>query len=381
MSELPETQKILDELSKSNSARSRGRISRQQQNARRRIGVVVVLFLPVVMGVLFLVYQQRSLQQGLESLSQENQQLNLTLSAQTTQLQQLQRDLAESPQPVPVDDSVVRQVEANFNAEIRQLQQQLVQLQSQQVTSTIEPDLDWKLLEAEYLLGMASHKLLLEADSRSAIALVESADAALLASGDNKVFAVRQAISAELLQLRNVESIDLEGLYLRIGNLATQLSSVQMLNSMGQNFANRRARESQAIEGGSSSTSGSATTGWLDASLGFLSSVFVWRKVEESSAVMSAPGSENIIRQNLRLMLEQAQLALLMRDRELYRRSLEKSTEWTRRYVSTDTLAGQLVLDDLLELGAIDIDPPLPLLGQSLDLIRQINASERPEGQ
>ena len=380
MSESSETPKILEQMSKSNSAKARGRSSRQQQNARRRIAVIVVLFLPVLAGVLFLAYQQRLSQVGLSALRQENQQLSLTLSAQATQLQQLQRDLAEAPQTVPVDESSLRQLESNFDAEIGRLRQQLAAVQSQQLSTAAGPSLDWKLQEAEYLLGLASQKLLLEADTRSAIALLEGADAALLASGSNRVYATREAISAELLQLRNVEAIDRQGLYLHIGILATQLANVEMLSSMRQNFENRRAREALSVEVGTSNGSDSAATGWLDASLDFLGSVFVWRKRQESSVAMLAPGSESVIRQNLQLMLEQAQLGLLMRDNEVYQRSLGKCLEWIRLHVATDAPAAQLVVDGLLELRAMDIDPPLPSLGQSLDSIRQVIASGRPAG-
>ena len=378
MSESPETPKILEQLSKSNSAKVRDRSSRQQQNARRRIALIVMLFLPVLAGVLFLAYQQRLSQIDLSSLRQENQQLNLALSAQATQLQQLQRDLAEPPQAVPVDESALRLLESNFDAEIGGLRQQLAAVQSQQRSTAVEPSLRWKLQEAEYLLGVASQKLLLEGDTNSAIALLEDADAALLASGNNGVYATREAISAELLQLRNVEAIDRQGLYIRIGILATQLANVEMLSSMRQNFENRRFRQAQSVAVGISNSSDSVATGWFGASLDFLGSVFVWRQREESPVVMLAPGSESVIRQNLQLMLEQTQLALLMRDNALYQRSLGKSMEWIRLYVSTDTPSGQLVVDGLLELGAIDIDPTLPSLGESLDSIRRVIASGRP---
>jgi uroporphyrin-3 C-methyltransferase len=378
VSESPETPKILEQLSKSNSAKVRDRSSRQQQNARRRIALIVMLFLPVLAGVLFLAYQQRLSQIDLSSLRQENQQLNLALSAQATQLQQLQRDLAEPPQAVPVDESALRLLESNFDAEIGRLRQQLAAVQSQQRSTAVEPSLRWKLQEAEYLLGVASQKLLLEGDTNSAIALLEDADAALLASGNNGVYATREAISAELLQLRNVEAIDRQGLYIRIGILATQLANVEMLSSMRQNFENRRFRQAQSVEVGISNSSDSVATGWFGASLDFLGSVFVWRQREESPVVMLAPGSESVIRQNLQLMLEQTQLALLMRDNALYQRSLGKSMEWIRLYVSTDTSSGQLVVDGLLELGAIDIDPTLPSLGESLDSIRRVIASGRP---
>ena len=139
MPEKPETPKILDEISKSNSAKAKGTTSRQQQKARRRFVIVTMLFLPVLAGVLFLAFQQFQLQQQLAAFQQENQQLTLALAAQDSQLQGFQQQLEEPLQPVPVDDASVQALEAGFqaleenlNEEILSLRQQLADFQRQQ---------------------------------------------------------------------------------------------------------------------------------------------------------------------------------------------------------------------------------------------------------
>lgn len=371
MPKQPETPKILEQLSKSNAAKSGVRTTRQQQNARRRFAIVALLFLPLLTIGLFLAYQQRLLRIELASLSEANQLLSITLASQNSQFQQLQQNLAELPQMVPIDDSAIRQLEENLNLEIERLDVLLADLQNQQFTAPVALNLEWKIFEAEYLLGIASQKLQLEADLAAAIALLESADAALLESGNNAVFAVRQAIAAELRQLRNVQVVDRAGIYLRLDNLAVQVDAITLLNSMRENYQNRRSTAAQPAQIGTNST------GFIDSTLTFLGSVFVWRKWEDTPEAMLAPGQDIHLKQNLLLMFEQTQLALLLRDGDLYRRSITNGSDWIHKYVVVDSAVAESILAELNSLRAIDIDPALPSIDQSLTLISQLTASER----
>jgi 3-polyprenyl-4-hydroxybenzoate decarboxylase len=54
VAEQSETPKILDEISKSNTAKARSGSTRKQQTARRRFAVVTIFLLPIIAGVLFL---------------------------------------------------------------------------------------------------------------------------------------------------------------------------------------------------------------------------------------------------------------------------------------------------------------------------------------
>lgn len=371
MAESAETPKILEELSKSNTAKPGARTSRQQKTARKRFAIAMILLLPIMLGILFVAYQQISLQSQLAALQLENQQLAQSLSQQNSALQQLRQDQLVLPEPLAADDTALRELEGQVNQELGELADQLAQLQSQQLLNASEPNQEWKILEAEYLLGMASQKLQLDNDLTTAISLLLRADQALLASDSRNVFAVRQAIASDLSTLRNVDELDREGVYLRLENLLSQMDTIDLLSSMRQNFENRRGDESQAVQ------IAPDTVGIIDSSLEFLGAIFVWRKWDETPQAMLAPGEDALIKQNLQLMLGQSQLALLMRDQSLYQQSLANSKAWFQRYAVADSPAGKAIALELDQLHAIDIDSSMPSISQSLSSISQLAASER----
>ena len=371
MTEQSETPKILDEISKSNAAKASSRSTRKQQTARRRFAVVTIFLLPIVAGVLFLAYQQISLQSKLAELELENQQLNQNLATQGTQLTQIEQAQLTAPEPIEFDDSSVRELQSALSAEIDSLTIQLADLQAAQLLTNNATDRAWKILEGQYLVNIANQKLRLEGDVVTAISQLEIADQALVDSASSSVFAVRQAIASDLQKLRNIEVLDREGIYLRLDSLLAEMENIDLLNSMRTEFENRRNAESQPLQLGSDANS------FLDSSFEFLSSIFVWREWEETPEAMLAPGQDDLIKQNLRLMLEQAQLAMLMRDNSLYQQAMAKSQDWFQRYAVTDSLQGQALTTELNQLRGIDINPLLPALSQSLLLINQLAASER----
>jgi len=371
VTEQSETPKILDEISKSNAAKASSRSTRKQQTARRRFTIVVIFLLPIVAGVLFLAYQQLSLQSKLAEFELENQRLNQRLATQGIQLGQIEQAQLVALEPVEFDDSSVRELESLLSEEIASLAIQLADLQAAQLLTNNTTDRAWKILEGQYLVGLANQKLRLEGDVVTAISQLEIADQALVDSGSSSVFAVRQAIAGDLQKLRNIEVLDREGIYLRLDSLLTEMENIDLLNSMRSEFENRRNAESQPLQ------LGSDTNSFLDSSFEFLGSIFVWREWEETPEAMLAPGQDDLIKQNLRLMLEQAQLALLMRDNSLFQQAMAKSQDWFQRYAVTESIQGQALAIELNQLRAIDIDPLLPALSQSLSLINQLAASER----
>jgi uroporphyrin-3 C-methyltransferase len=371
VTEQSKTPKILDEISKSNAAKASSRSTRKQQTARRRFAVVTIFLLPIIAGVFFLAYQQISLQSKLAELELENQQLNQSLATQSTQLAQIEQAQLAAREPIEFDDSSVRELESALSEEIDSLTSQLGDLQAARLVTTNTIDRGWKILEGQYLVGLANQKLRLEGDVVTAISQLEIADQALLDSGSTSVFAVRQAIAIDLQTLRNIEVLDREGIYLRLDSLLAEMENIDLLNSMRTEFENRRNAESQPPQLGSDANN------FLDYSFEFLGSIFVWREWEERPEAMLAPGQDGLIKQNLGLMLEQAQLALLMRDNSLYQQAMEKGQDWFQRYAVTNSAQGQALTSEINQLRAIDIDPLLPALSQSLSLINQLVASER----
>ncbi len=371
--EQKETPRILDELSRSNSAKPAGR---QHTTARKRFIVILCIFAALIAGAGLLGFQQWALLTRLADLDAQNTRLSSTLADQSSEINQLRAAQSDSLAALPVDDTLLRdtllsELQILLNTEIANLQQQLIALQQAQNLASKDANLEWKILEAEYLLGIASQKLQLQDDVTSAIALLEKADAALLASGSNSVFEARQAIADDLSSLREITPIDSPGIFLRIDALIDQVSSVDLLASMRDRFQSEQRSESQAV------TAEVDGSGAIDSTLDFLSSVFVWRERDNVSVAMIAPGQDTLIKQNLQLVLEQVQLAVLLRDAELYRHNLENGIDGLSRYTARDSALNQSLLSSLNELLEIDIDPPLPTLESALNAVNQLTASIR----
>jgi uroporphyrin-3 C-methyltransferase len=370
-----ETPKILDEIAQKTTSGSKAK-SRPTKSSGSGMTIMLLLLAPLLAAVAFLAYQQNQSSQVFSSLKTENQLLRQEVAAQTSTVDALQTEIAAelaslAATAVTTDESRVESLEAVVDGQAQQLENALNEIRSSVSVSQQAPSFEWKLFEADYLLGIANQKLKLESDTAGAIAMLASADAALLASGSSRVFALRQSIANDLTQLRAVRPFDREGNYFRIGSLVQEVEKLDLVGSLQEGFKNRQS----IIAGDSQSMS--AETGMLQSGLDFLGTVFVWRRWDEAPSALLAPEQGEFIKQNLRLMLEQSQLALLMKDQTLYTQSLLKSRDWLNRYALIESEGGQLIVNTLTELSGLNINPPLPNIDDTLDLVRQLTASER----
>jgi uncharacterized protein HemX len=75
------------------------------------------------------------------------------------------------------------------------------------------------------------------------------------------------------------------------------------------------------------------------------------------------------------LLLEQAKLALLASDAILFTRQLTAANTWLAQNAESGSAAAVRASEELAALAAIDIAPPLPVLGEALRGVRELNAS------
>jgi uroporphyrin-3 C-methyltransferase len=376
VAEQPETAKVLEEISKKNTATSRVKAKGPSSIGSAFLLVFVGLAMLAALG--FLAYQMRLSSGEFAAVRSENQRLQQVQEQQTRRLEsfdlQVQQLNLQSQVPASVDDSAIAELRTEIEnqiASIARIADKVNVVESLQQSVVSSPDFEWKIFEADYLLGIANQKLQLESDISAAAAMMEAADAALLGSGSNRVFAVRQAIANDLTSLRSVDIFDRQGVYLRIGALIEEVENIDLVNSMRENFENNSANDSTRVQ--PTPTSNELIT----SSLEFLSTVFVWRQWDQTPNAILASEQGEFIKQNLKLMLEQSQLALLMKDQTVYAQALKKSSDWLERYAVMDSTAGKLISSELVILSSTNINPVLPEISESLTLIRQLTSSER----
>lgn len=345
---------------------TKSRTARQSHTARNRFLILLFLFVAVLFASAYLLMQLTAMQGRLDELAGENTGLSETVAAQTATIELMQAQIAEPTAPAPMDMTPLREMEQRLRQETDSLQRQLGEVSAAQRNRQAQPELGWKIREAEYLLNLANLKLQLEADVAGAIVLFESADRALAEAQRDGALYIRQTIAEEIAQLRALEPPDREGVYFRLESLAGEIARLDLLLSL---------RESIATAGGAESAT-AADSGFLAAGLEFLGNVFVWRRWDERPEFELVAGQEEYVRESIRLQIEQAQLALLMRDAAMYRASLQAGLNQLQSYTGAGSGSAADLAAEFSELLLIEIAPELPVLNQSLNQVGEFLAGE-----
>ncbi|XKG38899.1 uroporphyrinogen-III C-methyltransferase [Marinobacter sp.] len=319
--------------------------------------LVVILALILTLALAFWSWmqwqKQQSLQQSLSEVSAATDRLDRDYSQtdnqQSERLQALENRLSEMREKIATQQ---RQIDHNA----REL------LEKGSRTRT-----DWLLAEAEYLLRLANQRLLIEKDFEGSLTLLKTADEVLAETDDIGVYPVRQQLAREIMALKSISGVDRTGLYLQ---LEAAIETVQKLTDAALS-GQGKAPEPEAIAPLDESESGESKwqRAWQQIKETLSSMVAVRRLDEPVQPPMSAEQSA-YARLNLQLMLEEAELALLERNQVLYDRALTKATDFLSRWYDTSENRVQALQSTLAELKDRTIDPELPDISKSLELLK-----------
>ncbi len=211
----------------------------------------------------------------------------------------------------------------------------------------------WMLAEAEYLLRLANQRLVMEQENTSVLALLKATDEILVKVDDIHLHEVRRQIASEIASLRALGKMDIQGTFLTLAALAEQLSQLPLLSPQQEQAAEAILENSYS----------------LDSVLERLSDLVVIRQRDQPVAPLLPPEQHYYVQQNLRLMLEQAQLALLQRKPTLYLQSLKKAEQWITDYFQLNS-STTAMLEGIAELKTVDVAPALPDISGSLTLLK-----------
>lgn len=229
----------------------------------------------------------------------------------------------------------------------------------------------WSLSEVEYLLRIANHRLLLQRDVNTAKLALRSADARLRELADPQYLGVREQIASELESLDAVAGVDRDGIY---AGLHAWLGRVDGLTVAGSKYQPPDPSATAPARGDTARDwKQLAALVWTS-----ISDLFRLREHEQPIKAMLPPEREYFLRENLRLQLVSAQLALLRDDPTQYRGALDTATAWLGAHFAADSANTVALLAQLEEFAAIDIRPDLPGISASLGLLRkQMKRSEQ----
>ena len=218
----------------------------------------------------------------------------------------------------------------------------------------------WLLAEAEYLLRLANQRLIMASDTESAAALLASADGVLRELDDVSLHPVRAAVASDIAAVRAVPKVDLEGIYLRLAALAEQAANLVIFEFPDQESA---TRESTADTWQARFEQG------YEEALVKLSDYIIIRRRDVPMQALMDPQWEGLVRQNLRMLLEQAQVALLSSNQALYEASLERASRWVEEFFQSDEAAARAMDREIRQLADLQVAVSLPDISGSLSAL------------
>ncbi len=233
---------------------------------------------------------------------------------------------------------------------------------------------DWLLAESEYLLRLASQRLLMDRDVPSAIALIQSADDTLADARGLKIFELRASLAEDLASLGAVAELDTEGIFLRLNAL---ISRVDVLQQRQLTYR----KDVQALP--ETQVDGSVTliqrlTGMLSAIGDQIAGLVDYRVSDERIRPVLPAKEEYYLRQNLVMKYQLAQLALLRGKQEIFVASVGDARVWVSRYFDDQDVETSAVLTTLNDLENIDITREIPDVSVSLRLVREVQRRGEP---
>ena len=272
----------------------------------------------------------------------------------TTQLAQL-----ESANKATQDK--IAQVEELINAKSHELVGLQSQINKVSAQANAQQPTDWLFSEADFLLNNALRKLVLDNDVDTAVSLLKLADETLAKVNNSQSAAIRSAINQDLKQLLSVAGVDQNAVMQKLSQLANTVDELPVLDV---NFGDDQnaTKLSDSLSDWAENAEKSATS--------FLNHfIRISPKHGADRKELLAPNQDIYLRENIRLRLQLAIMAVPRQQNELYKQSLEAVASWIRSYFDTNAEVTQSFLKSVDELSEVSIYVDVPSQLQSLSML------------
>ncbi len=250
---------------------------------------------------------------------------------------------------------------------------------------------DWALAEIEQVLSTASQQLQLAGNVQGALIALQNADARLARSDKPQFISIRRAISRDQEKLKSLPTVDMTGLALRLDSVIGQIDTIPLLSDEQPALpasppkVSRRIERSERAAAKGQAEPPSKTSEWLGAledkwyswtneMWGEVRQLILVRNVEQPDALMLSPSQSYFVRENLKLRLLNARLALLSRNENAFRNDLITAQDVITKYFDTRAKHTQSTLAILRQVQGSNLAIEMPTLADSLNAVRGYKA-------
>jgi uroporphyrin-3 C-methyltransferase len=255
----------------------------------------------------------------------------------------------------------------NMALKLGEIQARLADSQNQQLAlQALYQDLarsrdEWTLADIEQIVLSASQQLQLAGNTKAALIALQSADTRLQRLNKPQFTLLRRAINDDIARLQALPLIDTVGISLRLDALIGEVDDLPIASDHEIPVA----RTVQAGTQPATSTSRFGRELWSE-----IKGLVQVRRMDAQDTALLAPEQAYFLRQNLKLRLLTARIALLAHDEGSYKADLLAAQGWLKRYFNTRDariVAARANLDRLVNS---PVSIQLPSLDESLNALQ-----------
>ncbi|MDR1648566.1 MAG: uroporphyrinogen-III C-methyltransferase [Zoogloeaceae bacterium] len=227
---------------------------------------------------------------------------------------------------------------------------------------------DALIADMEQNLNFAAQQLQLAGNVRAAIIALSGLDERL-ARNDNPLFLpVRRALAKELEQLRATPFVDISGMSLRLENVITGIDTLPLTLSF-----NVASHQPQPV-----AKTTAVKNGWrqgLQEAWQEVKGMVRIQRFDRREPVLLRPDQALILRENLKLRLLNARLALFAHDQATFRGELKAAAQLLEQYFNTREKPVIAVREAIAALAATELNVEFPNLNDSLIAIQTLKSN------
>jgi uroporphyrin-3 C-methyltransferase/uroporphyrinogen III methyltransferase/synthase len=293
---------------------------------------------------------------------------------------------AETAQLVRETQETAKELQVKVGVlENRQTEAQSQQAALEQMYQDISKNRDeWALSEIEQVLSTASQQLQLAGNVQGALIALQNADRSLSRSDKPQFITIRRAITRDIDKLKALPSVDQAGIALRLDNVISQIDMLPLLSD--EKPVEPLAPGRAAAAGGGANKAktplgpepapslGQRVTqtwrNWSHEMWDDIRQLIRVRTVDTPDALMLSPSESYFVRENLKLRLLNARLALLSRNEGTFRDDIASAQQMLTRYFDTKARSTATVQGLLRQVQANNVSIDVPDLSESLNAVR-----------
>jgi uroporphyrin-3 C-methyltransferase len=227
------------------------------------------------------------------------------------------------------------------------------------------------LAEVEQSLLLASQQLQLAGNVKAALIALQNADSRLQRLERPQLTPLRKALNRDIERLKALPYVDTVGIAVRLDNVIAAVDTLPLAMEV-------RPPDTAAAEAPRAAPA-SAWQRFTREAWNELKQLVRVQNMDRAEVPLLAPSQTFFLRENLKLRLLGARLALLSRDQTSFKADLKASREWVSKYYDTREKAVSNTLSTLRNLHEGDINIEMPDISATLDAVRSLRLTrERP---